>query len=339
MQRVCHRRIVSAMTRRRLVGVLVAGVLLHRWFSDDAEPTAVKTLQAAVTSDGFALIEGTGTERHVLGFDDDGRLLYRHAVPLTAPDVRVVGSRIGPLVGWRNKTKLEIAQVKGDGELGESAKWGTSIQFQCEGVATNEHQFALGWLEKDHRVWFVYGPTGKPRALAPVVPAELEATAKPSWCGIASAHQEIVLLWREGSRTYFDFCTSKSCDMPAQLPLGKQHTLLGFGCTKDACVLAAREGSTVKLGWVRRGGKLAWSKALTDVAPESTFSIVGAGHRAIAVGYLTNTGATVQRVIASGSMERAWHDPSASEVPSLAWARDRLFVAQRDERTVVPLPR
>lgn len=284
-----------------------------------------------MTNDGFTVIEGTGTDRHVLGFDDDGRLKYRHAVPLTAPDVRVVGSRVGPLVGWRNKNKLEVAPVSGDGELGKSSQWGKSVQFQCDGVATNEHQFGLAWLDKDHRVWFVYGPTSQPRAF--------EATAKPSWCGIASAHQEVVLLWREGSRTFFDFCTTKSCDMPAQLPLGKQHTLLGFGCTKDACVLAARDDSGIKLGWVSRGGKLAWSKVLTDAVPGTTFSFTGAGDRAIAVGYLTNTGATVQRVIASGSMERAWHDPSATEVPSLAWARDRLFVAQRDEKTVVPLPR
>ncbi|MDX2086728.1 MAG: hypothetical protein SFX73_02705 [Kofleriaceae bacterium] len=327
------------MTRGRFVGLLVVGVVLHRWFSDEAAPPAPRTLQAAVMANGFGLIEGTGTDRHVLGFDDDGTLQFRHAVPLTAPDVRVVGSRVGPVVGWRNKAKLELAQLTGDGEVGAPEKWGKAVQLQCDGVATNEHQFGLGWADKDQQIWFVYGPTGKARAFTPVRAAELEATAKPSWCGIASAHKEIVLMWREGSRTFATFCTSKECDMFMRLPLDKRHTLLGVGCTQDACLLAVRKEGSNLLAWVRRGGNLVWTKPLADAAPDTTFSIVGAGDRAIAVGYLTNTGATVQRVIASGSMQRAWHDPSAHEVPSLAWARDRLFVAQREEQSVIALPR
>lgn len=333
------------MTRSRwVIGLLVVGLALRRYCADDATPPTRQALQAAVLKDGFAIVEGSPGAHHVLGYDDDGQRRFRRAVPLRAPDVRAVGTSAGPAVGWLDGTKLKLAVVPRDGELGDASSWGKSVRLQCDGVASNEHRFGLGWLDKDNRVWFVHGPVSRTRTDERAAIMELEAAAKISWCGIASAHHDVVLLWREGSSTFANFCTTKSCSaLTIKLPVAASSTLRGFGCTKDNCVLAVRDAAGVtRLAWIGPTGKVAWSKTLTD-AEDGPVSIVGAGDRAIVVGYLTRTGATAERYIASGSGVRAWHDPGATGAPSLAWARDRLFVAHRHGDAlvpdVVPLPR
>jgi hypothetical protein len=333
------------MTRSRWVlGLLVAGLALRRYCADDAAPPSPPRLQAAVLTDGFAVLEGSAGDHHVLGYDDDGQRRFRRAVPLGAPDVRAAGTSAGPAVAWLDGAKLKVALVPSDGQLGDASSWGKAVRQQCDGVASNEHRFGFGWLDKDNRVWFVHGPVSRTRAVESAEITEIEPAGKVTWCGVASAHHDVVLLWREGSSTFANFCTKKSCSgLSFKLPIDPRSTLRGFGCTKDNCALAVRDaGGTTHLGWIGPTGKVAWWKQLSDVE-DGAFSIVGAGDRAIVVGYLTSSGATAVRYLASGSSERAWHDPGATGAPSLAWARDRLFVAHRHGDAiapdVVPLPR
>ena len=54
----------------------------------------------------------------------------------------------------------------------------------------------------------------------------------------------------------------------------------------------------------------------------------------MAVGFVSNEGANVLRVSKTGAMERAWADPASTEVPSVAWTKDRLLIAIPEGDTI-----
>ena len=288
-------------------------------------------------ADGFAVMEGAPGDRHAIAVDWDGRRVDRRAVPVIAPSVRMVGAAGGIAVGWQDGNKLALARVSGDGELDQRTSWGKRVTQLCDGTASNEHRFGIGWLESDGRVWVVHGPTSASAVTDPVATdAELTRTV---WCGVTSAGEKIALLWRDQhNRTQLDLCDRKGCsNFTARLPIAKQHALAGIACVETACLFAIRDDrGGAQLGWMTTRGKLAWSRPLADATANTGFSIVAAGDRAFVIGYVTREGAMAARVIEGGSLVRAWADPSSTELPALAWANDRLLVAHRHGDRVAP---
>lgn len=67
-------------------------------------------------------------------------------------------TRVGAAVAWHEGAKLRLARLAADGQLVESSTWGKSVQRLCEGVASNDAMFGVGWLEADGKVWVVHGP-------------------------------------------------------------------------------------------------------------------------------------------------------------------------------------
>jgi hypothetical protein len=305
-------------------------------------------LQTAVLGKGFVVLEGLRTDRHVIETDRDGALAGRRAVPVHAPHARVVGTSAGTAMAWLGADKVHLAQVTGDGKLGEVSLWGKKVTQLCDGTASSTLRWGVGWLEKDGRIWLLHGPTSR-RVQAsdgdPDVLTQSSATAT-TWCGVTSAGTNIALVWREtGNRTFINYCNQKGCDSNVhRVPVGAKHELKGIACTGTSCLVALRdEAGKAHLGWMTAKGKVVWSKPLTDATPESEFSLVAAGDKAFAVGYTASEGATVTRVIEGGSMVRAWADPYSHVTPALAWANDRLLVAHRHDQgsvapEVVPLP-
>jgi len=292
--------------------------------SSESPPTSTNILHTAVLRDGFAALEYEG-DRHVVEVDANGTFRNRRAVPVRG-EARVFGTRQGVAVGWLDNKKVKLALVTGDGKLGEASVWGRDAQMMCEGTASNDLRFGVGWLEKDGRVWFVHGPTA----------AAMEVVSLPhpgvvaEWCGITSAGDQIALLFREGSKIYMNMCSKKECSgLVAPLPLDPRHQLLAIGCSKDSCMLAFRDQqSNTHVGQMGVTGKKWWSKQLTEAVSSTEVSIAAIGKKSMAVGFVAKEGATVLRVDnKKGLMERLWADPSSTEVPSVAWAKDRLFVA------------
>ncbi|NVB84021.1 MAG: hypothetical protein HOV81_36940 [Kofleriaceae bacterium] len=316
------------MRRWLLVSALVCAWLWWRGgdhTSHDAEQ------QAAVLPDGFALLDG----HRVVEVDRQGKQRKEHA--LTHDDeLRLVGTAGGPVAGWVESKKLKLVHVA----TGKDSVWGKSARMLCQGTATNDERFAVGWLEADDTVWFVHGDTQRRSSELAAVgePLSIATTDRKGWCGIASAKDLIALFWRDRDRLFIATCTRKKCSgLPASVALGREETLLGFGCVRDACLLAARDRSKpARLLYVTESGATKWTKPLATNVAE--VSIVGAGDRAFAVGFVGEAGSEVVRVDRTGNIAPVWKGPSAKHAPALAWSRDQLLVGA-GAPVVVGLPR
>ena len=329
-----------ARTRTILVVGLVGAVLWTWCRSSPSAPTASEgVLHTAVLRDGFGIMEADG-DRHVVEVDMDGTRRRRRAVPIVG-DARVIGTNQGAAVAWLDRKKVKLALVKGDGELGQPSEWGRNATALCESAASNDERFGVGWLESDGRVWFVHGPLSPAIAATPFAAQTMDA----DWCGITSAGDYIALLWREGSRWFLNMCSKKECTgMVARVPLDPKHALLAFGCSREGCLIAFRDQkSNTNLSFIGVTDKKQWVKQLTEAAQSTEVSITAIGAKAMAVGFVAREGATVLRVSKDGAMERAWADPASTEVPSVAWAKDRLLIAIPDgdsvRHEVVQVPR
>ncbi len=327
-----------------VLGGLVATVIVAGRGTPDVDVPTTRDLHAAVLSNGFAVMEGTPNDRHVISVDWDGGRAKRLAVPVIAPEARLVGTSGGITVGWLENKKVLLAKVTGDGTLGETSSWGKRVKQLCEGTVASEDQWGVGFLENDGRVWIVYGPTKK-RAVADGF-GEITATTRTVWCGVTAAGKKVGLMGRDQhNKMWLGMCDGKGCGGSVHVPLSRKETFAGIACHEARCLLIARDAKGIaNLGWfVMPHGKLTWWKPINDATSDTTFSITAAGPDAYAVGYVTREGATAMRVIESGSMVRAWADPYSTDVPTLAWANDRLLVAHRQDSgalpEVVPLPR
>ena len=335
------------MRMRTIAGlILVAGILWLRR-GDDGAPAHPHRLQAAVLSDGFAVLIGprdVHDSRRVIELDRDGA--KQDEMPLRLErEVRLVGTRSGAAVGWQDGKKLKFGSLDSDGNPDDISTWGKNVRQLCDGAASNEHRFAVGWLESDGRVWFVHGPMARIAALDAIVADA--GPAKATWCGIASAEQNVALLWREGSRLLMNFCTRKRCtDIVVKVPVGSNDALLGYGCVRDSCLFATRDKhGTTKLLRVTAEGR-AIVRTLENATTETPVSIVGAGTRAFAIAYMAKDGlATINRVTVDGAFANVWHFENTRHVPTLAWAGDRLLCALQSEHAgyadyhVLKLPR
>ncbi|HET7505056.1 MAG TPA: hypothetical protein VFK02_28755 [Kofleriaceae bacterium] len=330
--------------------VVVGGFLARPGGSRHGPDRAVADLQAAVSRDGFIVRHAAGAGHRVVEVDPQGR--ERRGFPVErAGELRAVGTRAGTAIAWQDGRKLRLVRVEDHRDMGT---WGKSVRQLCDGVASNDARFAVGWLESDDVVWIVHGPlaaqagAAESEATEAVEAAEAIATGVPAgelarseWCGVASAEHNVALLWRAGDRLSIVMCTAKRCgSLPGTFKLDHRLPILGFGCLRDACLIAARDAEgNAGLVYVTAAGRRKWNQRLPAA---STVSIVGYGDRAFAVGYTTEAGAEVLRFDPSGASSPLWRDPYTTSVPALAWSSGRLLVAHRHADLaydIVPAPR
>jgi hypothetical protein len=320
--------------RKRWVVVLV---LLVWWIRRDRDLTPAShphAPQAAVLSDGFGVL----ADKRIREFDRAGNVTHDMPLRLEHGNVRFVGTSHGAAVGWRDDKRFKLAILDGDGNPREPSVWGRNVKQLCDGAASNEHRFGIAFLEGDGAVWFIHGPMNGFSDGRELVETSV---TNPTWCGIASARESIVLLWRDGQRLLMNFCTRKQCDgLAVRVQIDVKDTLLGYGCVQDSCLFASRDkhGTTKLLRVTNKGRSLV--KSLEHARPDTAVSIVGAGSRAFAIAYIANDGNTaIQRVAVDGTFSNVWHWNGAV-VPSLAWAKDKLFVAMPSrDAWVLDLPR
>ena len=323
------------MRKRWIVGLaLVGGIWWLRGDDEETRRTHARA-QTAVLSSGFAVLSGG----QLVELDREG--VKQHEMKLRVDkDVRIVGTRVGTAIGWQDGKKVKLATLDSDGKPDEVSTWGKRVKQMCQGAATNEYRFGVGWLEADGRVWFVHGPMTR-AVSASNVALDVEPAAA-TWCAIASAEQNVALVWREGSRLLMNFCGKKECSsLVVKVPLDSSDTLLGFGCVRDSCLFATRDKQgTTKLHRVTERGR-SIAKTLEHATSDTAVAVVGAGERAFAVSYVAKDGqGTVQRVTVDGAISNVWHFEGAQHAPSLAWAKDRLLVAkQSGDVHVVAMPR
>ena len=324
------------MRTRWIVGLaLVGGIWWMRGDDEEARTTHAR-VQTAVLSDGFAVL----ANGRVVEVDRDGA--KQHEMKLHVDkDVRVVGTRVGTGIGWQDGKKVKLATLDSDGKPDEVSTWGKRVKQLCQGAATNEHRFGVGWLEADGRVWFVHGPLSRTATAGAAVVLDADP-AGASWCAITSAEQNIALVWREGSRLLLNFCGKKECaSLVVKVPIDSSDTLLAHGCVRESCLFATRDKhGTTKLHRVTERGR-SIVKTLEHATADTAVAIVGAGDRAFAVSYIAKDGqGMVQRVTVDGAITNVWHFDGAQHAPSLAWAKDRLLVAkQSGDVHVVAMPR
>jgi hypothetical protein len=322
--------------------LLVVGLFgMWWWLRGDDRAQVDDDVQAAVLKDGFAVRVGS----RVLDIDRKGKQRKQYALAHTG-DLRVVGTNNGAAAVWIESKKVKLVKVSTGKTL---AVFGKSARMLCDGVATNDERFAAGWLEADDTIWFVHGETRVKRSNEVETDsdgevAETQATFaqgdRKNWCGIASAQDLIALFWRDGDRVFIQTCSRKKCGgVAGTVAFDRKDTLLGFGCVRNACLLAARDkqGSN-RLQLVTESGSIKWKRPLATT--QLDVSIVGAGPDAFAVGYVSEHGTEVLRIGRKGEVQKVWQGAAAAGAPALAWSRDQLLVAPRGaESTLVAFPK
>ncbi len=325
---------------------VVAGVvvlLAWRACRSDPSPTA-KTidahLQTAVVDGGFAFRMFPSL---VIEVDRDNRRGSPTSVRLPSDGFRVVG--LGPHlgIGWQSGKRVHVGELAPDGTIANTTTWGRSVRQLCEGAASNEHRFGIGWLESNGRVWMVHGNTQARAEVAATFGAtgDIEAQ-RVTWCAIASAEDRIALLWRDGRNAQMNFCNRRGCsELVTSVRIDAKSTLLGVGCVRDACLFATRDpAGKVTLRRVTERGKIL-VKSLDHVDEGSDVAVVGVGPRGFAIAYVgVDRALTVRRVGLDGALSNLWHGEGESMALSLAWAHDKLLVAEGTGATkVIDVPR
>jgi hypothetical protein len=309
--------------RKLAVAVVVVWIgwkLLHRDRGRDAD----RAPQAAVLRDGFAVID----RDRVVEVEPDGR--ERQTIELSTPhDVRLVGMRTNPGAVWLDAGKVIIGAIGADGEIRDQRKFGSKATQLCDGVASNEQRFGVGWLESDGRVWVVHGPVAS--LAADETPIAIDAVAtKPTWCGVASADDQIALLWREGTKVFVNFCSKKKCSGYLWSAPVEPDRLVGFGCLKTGCAFATDDGVVT---YARDSGKVTWRRELPGARRGQRVTVVG-GNKRFAIGYATAEGAAAVRIAVDGTVAQAWRG-AADAAPALVLSGNRLFAAYRRDHDLV----
>ncbi|TMQ03377.1 MAG: hypothetical protein E6J90_14650 [Deltaproteobacteria bacterium] len=320
--------------------VAAAGAVLAAalWLTRGDRAAAPAALQVGVLRDGFVSTQRDGAGRRVIELERDGRarrtMTVRHG-----DDQRVVGTSTGTAVAWQQGKKIRLVRVEDDREIGT---WGKAARQLCDGVASNDARFAVGWLEADDSVWIVHGPVAGSGAATAELTATAVGIARNQWCGVASAEQNVTLFWRDADRLQFTFCTRRRCSaLHATFRLDRRLPILGFGCVSNACLIAVRdEAGTARLAFLTETGKTKWVVPLDTASSE--ISIIGIGDAAFAVGHATKAGAEVIRIDRSGATAVVWRDAASTGSPALAWSSGRLLVAHHHGAALVhdtiPLP-
>ena len=359
MQRVCHLDYRPVMARpRSLVGLLAYLVALHvrrrpallatvlvplavivlvsrgRTTDSAGVTTKVPPLQAAVLGDGFAVMELAG-DRHVVELDRNGTRRRRSAIP-TVTDTRAVGMSVGAGVVWLQGKKVHVAKIEGDGKLGRSESFGSSVRQLCTGLASNDQRWAVGWLEeRDDRFWFVHGPTSRSNATQTGAAPELMAmtvptTARMNWCAVTSASDYVALLYRIEAKTFVLMCSKKECGgVQTRAPIDPRDEVMDVACQKEGCLFAlrTREGVAHLIAFNLRG-KTTWTKKLPYATRDTTVRLAAAGDRAYIASLDTEEGPVVERILSkTGSFARAWHGAPDLTTPAITWSQDHAMIA------------
>jgi len=319
------------VSRHPLVTLGAAAGLWWLWpASSSPPPSPPPHAQAAVLAEGFAAIDGAN---RIVELDDAARRRREIAVTGAPSGGRVVGVADQIALVWRDGKRIALALVDPDGSLGRTQKFGKRVAGLCEGVASNEHQFGVAWLEADGSTWFVHGPTAArggalaAEALVEQITEPAADPAKSGSCAIASADDKLALLISEGSRTTLTLC-ARQCGGARRIELPKKSTVLGFGCTRGACVVATRgAGGVVEATWVSAPqGRVEWTRPLPHASPDTRVSLAGTAAQ-VAIAYATSNEPVVVTASKAGAIETVWQGP-ADEVPGLVHARGRLLVAR-----------
>jgi hypothetical protein len=136
-------------------------------------------------------------------------------------------------------------------------------------------------------------------------------------------------------------CTKKRCtSLPAGFGLDRKLPVIGFGCLRNACLVAIRDATGVaRVALLTETSKTKWSKSLDTVASE--ISIIGVGDRSFVAGYATAKGVEVVRFDRDGGMSSVWRSSATNSAPALSWSSGRLLIAYKrgDElgHEIVPL--
>jgi len=333
-----------------IIGAVLGGLAmatLER--TDRVEPTntARGDLQAAVATDGFLVAQQTPRGHNVWTVGRDGR--QQHLAQIAHDgDLRVVGTTAGPTAGYQDGKRIRLRRISDGRELG---MWGTNVRQLCDGVASNDKRFAVGWQEGDGRVWIVHGPTSKPKTSADpreaealdeegldeITPLDVGATDEPSWCGVASAGDKVALFWRDRDRLLFQMCTAKRCGgLAASVPLPRRNVVLGLGCVRNACMIAHRDqAGNAAVTYLTESGSAKWERPIETGA--TTVSVIGAGDNAFAVGIAGTEGSHVLRFDRKGNRTQPWRGAPGSGVPQLAWSMGYLLVAHYTNDSVTPI--
>ena len=328
-------RLVLLATIVTIVTIAMCARLGHR-----GDPAPVdQTLQTAVSRDGFVAMQRTGGELRVIEIDPRG--VTRKTTKLAIEgDVRVVGTEGGTAAAWQEGQRIRLVAVEGNRDLG---RWGKTVRHLCEGVASSDTRFGVAWLEADQSVWLVHGPVAS-SVLDAEIADEPDVQRQVAWCGVATAQDDIALIWREQDQLKWVMCTKKKCSgLGTAAKLDLKAVITGAGCLRNACLIASRDpdGATT-LGYAAGTGRMKWSVPLA-ASPTTRVSIVGIGPDAFAVGIATEDGPIVTRIDRKGESKVVWQDKTLRGAPSLAWASGKLLVSWIDGETlgstIVSLPR
>ncbi len=237
-----------------------------------------------------------------------------HLLVTDGAEPRVVGAPEWAMACILINGKVQLVRARDGNRVNTFGKQARAL---CEGAASNAERFGIAWLEDDGRVWVVHGPTAS--ASADVAPAATAAR----WCGVASAGRNLMLMWRDGKRMFFNTCTQKACRGYApSITLDEGTALLGVGCntrirawSRRAPPAPARSSSSSTPRVASSGGR----RSTPRRTRREHVAIVGAGDAAFAVG----TAGTVLGVTAKGVTTTLWCGFGS---PAVAWARGRVAV-------------
>jgi len=320
-----------ALVRRRPLVALVLGGVAYLMLRGHDTPRPAAAPQAAVRSDGFAVLDGDGSRR-LVELDIEGGLRRTTDIRVTN-ESRVVGTRSGSAIVWRDGDKVKVAVVDSDGSLDKPQSFGKRAKRFCDGVASNDRRFAVGWVEGDGTVWFVHGPSGGRSE-----DLDASTTKGADYCAVASAGDQIGLLWQEADKVFLTLCR-RDCKMAARIGMDKKRTILGFGCANDGCVLATRPPSGgVDLTWLTAKGKALWTKPLPGAGERTEVSLIGAGASSLAIVAYASGTAIVSRIASDGAISEKWHS-AADSLPSLAWSEDLLVAFHKGGELATELVR
>jgi len=188
--------------------------------------------------------------------------------------------------------KVRLVRVSDDRDLGT---WGKSVRQLCDGVASNDARFAVGWLEGDDTVWIVHGPATAGGAADDADDAG--GRRRLAGCGRARRARGQRLVRRRVGRPERRAVLAKRrqaalrhvYQAPLLRPVRELQArsrlpILGFGCLGNACLVAWRDDAgkgahrACSARWADRGGN-----KLLDATGDRV-SIIGVGSAALAVG-------------------------------------------------------
>ena len=311
-----------------VIAIAIGAIVLRCRGRDRDQPTdtMAAAIQPAVLRDGFAVGESWAFMPVVREVDRDGTLRFYEDMPVDSLHSRVVGTSAGTALAWLEDQRAKFALIDEDGELGEPSMWGSEVNRLCDGVASSNQRFGIGWQEP-RALWLLHGPVqrGDLRTTALRVRA---GKAPIEWCGIASADDLVALFWREDAHMFISMCANHcSAAMPLQIDA---DNLLAFGCVRDGCAIAYVDHDTqTKLGWFTASGELVWTKPLGGTG-FAHVSIANAGPRAVVASFRAPRAPTIFSVTREG-MVPVWTDPDRPFVPAVVWSDDVLLIAHRSE--------